>query len=53
MAEEFVVGDVVQLKSGGSWMTIEKLNRDGVSCVWFEGENLNRDSFSSDDLQRQ
>ena len=38
----FVVGDVVELKSGGPPMTIEKFDSyaDGtvaVHCVWFDG----------------
>jgi uncharacterized protein YodC (DUF2158 family) len=32
------VGDVVQLKSGGPKMTVEKMFDDeSCSCVWFSG----------------
>ena len=36
---EFKMGDVVELKSGGPWMTVIRLNvGDGnlVECQWFE-----------------
>lgn len=52
MAEEFVVGDVVQLKSGGESMTIEEIDRDEISCVWFEGKNVKRDSFAAATLKK-
>jgi uncharacterized protein YodC (DUF2158 family) len=35
----FNVGDLVQLKSGGPKMTVEKLEGSEVSCVWFDGTN--------------
>lgn len=45
----FEVGDVVQLKSGGSRMTVESLDKgegyDLVNCVWFEKDKLQRASF--------
>ena len=35
---EFKAGDVVQLKSGGPNMTVERINDDrSLWCVWFEG----------------
>ena len=45
--EQFQIGEVVRLKSGGPWMTITALGiysgwtmslTDTVSCLWFEGE---------------
>lgn len=60
-ALKFKVGDVVQLKSGGSAMTIEafadpKVYEDAdkcVSCVWFDSENrLQRDNFLTDTLKK-
>lgn len=51
----FEVGDVVQLKSGGERMTIEKFfyneflgtrATDRVHCTWFDNKNvLQRDLF--------
>ena len=32
---EFKVGDVVQLKSGGPWMTVEDVKGENIHCVWF------------------
>ena len=41
MAEEFKAGDVVELKSGGSKMTIESIGMHGqvvkMWCNWFDG----------------
>jgi uncharacterized protein YodC (DUF2158 family) len=52
MQQEFNVGDVVQLKSGGPKMTIEYIgpHRMGGTesqalCVWFEGTNKKNDWF--------
>ncbi|OLC24864.1 MAG: hypothetical protein AUH71_02105 [Thaumarchaeota archaeon 13_1_40CM_4_48_7] len=53
---EFTPGDVVQLKSGGPPMTVERLGKTGeneevtVYCTWFEQvgkrQELHRESFS-------
>ncbi len=50
MSGVFKVGDVVRLKSGGSRMTIEKVDGDYVSCVWFEGAKMERATFLYDTL---
>lgn len=51
---DFNVGDVVQLKSGGLDMTVsyvgEKVFPSGgkvpiVSCTWFNGKKLEKESF--------
>lgn len=34
----FLVGDTVQLKSGGPIMTVESVDHEGVSCIWFVDE---------------
>lgn len=39
------VGDVVRLISGGTSMTIEKIDGDDVSCIWFEGSKVMRATF--------
>ena len=31
----FSVGDIVQLKSGGPIMTVESVDEEGLSCIWF------------------
>ena len=36
MAEEFKIGDVVKLKSGGPNMTVEVIGEQGVYCAWFD-----------------
>lgn len=45
MESEFMVGDVVRLRSGGKRMTIEQIDGDQVACAWFEGETLERATF--------
>lgn len=57
MAEQWKVGDMVRLKSGGAVMTVEtpKTHDDRVACVWyvhFEEGKVNRDSFPADTLER-
>lgn len=51
MPGAFKVGDVVRLKSGGSRMTIEKVDGDDVLCVWFEGAKVERAIFLYDTLK--
>jgi uncharacterized protein YodC (DUF2158 family) len=43
--KEFKIGDVVQLKSGGYKMTVEKIFNSNVECVWFGDGELNRGKF--------
>lgn len=43
--EEFKVGDVVTLRSEGCRMTVEKVEENEVSCVWFEVSTLHYQSF--------
>lgn len=51
MSEEFKVGDVVQLKSGGENMTIEGVDGlMGIACVWFEGKKVQRAYFNEGTL---
>jgi uncharacterized protein YodC (DUF2158 family) len=52
MAEILEVGDVVQLKSGGEVMTVEKVEGDDVSCVWFEGKRAQRETFAAGTLKK-
>jgi uncharacterized protein YodC (DUF2158 family) len=37
---DFKLGDVVQLKSGGPKMTIDRISVSQASCTWFEGTKL-------------
>lgn len=46
--EEFNVGDVVKLKSGGEKMTIENIgfpHEDKNQCKWFENKKIKLDNF--------
>lgn len=38
--DAFKIGDVVQLKSGGPLMTVQKVRTDEVDCMWFDGNTL-------------
>jgi uncharacterized protein YodC (DUF2158 family) len=43
---QFKVGDVVQLKSGGPFMTIESRSQQGGwMCIWFDGDAQKRAAF--------
>jgi uncharacterized protein YodC (DUF2158 family) len=44
--EDFEIGNVVQLRSGGPKMTVHGLVSDGdVICQWFEGNAVHEESF--------
>jgi uncharacterized protein YodC (DUF2158 family) len=43
---QFQAGDVVQLKSGGPPMTVERIESDGsLTCQWFVDKRLVQDVF--------
>ena len=47
------IGDVVQLKSGGPWMTITYIdpdNKNDIWCEWFTAETASRAGFHADAL---
>jgi uncharacterized protein YodC (DUF2158 family) len=49
---EWIVGDLVQLKSGGPVITINCIYAHGsVSCVWMRGNKLQTGTFSKAALQ--
>jgi uncharacterized protein YodC (DUF2158 family) len=50
--ENFVVGDVVGLKSGGPKMTVVSVGEDDTG-VWFEESNKVQDSFPPSALQKR
>jgi uncharacterized protein YodC (DUF2158 family) len=58
MAEDFKIGDVVQLKSGGPKMTVTSVGTDHysqepvVSCVWFAENKESRGKFPPDALRK-
>ncbi|WP_353176170.1 DUF2158 domain-containing protein [Salinisphaera sp. T5B8] len=52
MSESFKAGDVVQLKSGGVPMTVEEVEGENISCVWFEGKKSHRQTFVSATLKK-
>lgn len=53
-SKPFVEGDVVGLKSGGPWMTIQFFNTDGLTyCAWFVGDSLQRGAFVQASLVRR
>ena len=52
METEFMVGDVVQLRSGGTRMTIEHIDGDQVACTWFESKTLERATFFTGTLMK-
>lgn len=52
MANAFAVGDVVQLKSGGELMTVEKMDGDSITCVWSQNKKVERDTFVAATLDK-
>ena len=52
METDFRIGDVVQLRSGGTRMTIEHIDGDQVACTWFEGKKLERATFVAGALMK-
>src|SRR5690349_9222943 len=51
--EDFEIGNVVQLRSGGPKMTVHGLVSDGdVICQWFEGNAVHEESFPREALQK-
>ena len=51
--EDFEIGDVVQLRSGGPKMTVHSLVSDcDVVCQWFEGNALHEESFPREALRK-
>jgi len=51
--ENFKVGNVVNLKSGGPKMTIEHIDSkmETISCSWFNKEKLKNGKFHPDELK--
>jgi uncharacterized protein YodC (DUF2158 family) len=45
---DFKIGDIVQLKSGGPKMTVEKVGATGITCQWFAGSKLEMGHFPKD-----
>lgn len=41
----FNTGDTVQLKSGGEVMTIEEIDDDSATCIWFDNKKVERHIF--------
>ena len=52
MESDFRIGDVVQLRSGGTRMTVEHIDGDQVACTWFEGKKLERAMFVAGALMK-
>ena len=56
--EEFKIGDVVQLKSGGPYMTVVSLNENSmthtgqIKCQWFEKNRPETCSFPAAALEQ-
>lgn len=51
--ENFKIGEVVELKSGGPKMTVEaEVGPLMVKCVWFQDTKLHRGEFKKELLNR-
>jgi len=49
--ENFKVGDIVQLLSGGPKMTVHRIERDSIQCHWFAGSKLESGWFAPQTLK--
>lgn len=52
---EYVVGDTVQLKSGGPEMTVKSVPTELIryyTCQWFAGKKLEAGQFPFESLKR-
>lgn len=51
---DFTIGDVVRLKSGGPKMTIKELDvsNNYTYCVWHDGASLQSSDFDSRTLEK-
>ena len=51
--EDFEIGDVVQLRSGGPKMTVHSLVSHGdVICQWFESSDVHEENFPREGLKK-
>lgn len=50
--EDFNIGDVVRLKSGGPNMTVDNAASSRIQCVWFIDATQYRDNFDQGALEK-
>jgi uncharacterized protein YodC (DUF2158 family) len=54
LEQNFEIGSIVTLKSGGPNMTVKSFNTPGAvwqyTCQWFSGKKLEQGVFSQDSL---
>ena len=41
----FEVGDLVEIKSGGAPMTVEAVEDEWITCMWYVGDKFTRMKF--------
>lgn len=52
MSQQWKIGDVVQLKSGGPQMTVTRVHHDGdVDCQWFYRTDAQSGTFPAGSVQ--
>ena len=50
--EDFIVGDVVVLKSGSQQMTVGEVKNSDVECVWMNDNAKCSDTFKKDMIKK-
>jgi uncharacterized protein YodC (DUF2158 family) len=50
--DDFNVGDIVKLKSGGPNMTVDNASSHRITCVWFEGEQYHMRNFDQGAIEK-
>ena len=48
----FEVGDLVEIKSGGAPMTVETVDDEWVTCMWYIGDKFTRMKFDPRTLRK-
>lgn len=49
--QEFAIGNIVKLKSGGPDMTVYSQEKAHLHCQWFAGKKLERGSFHVETIE--
>ena len=52
IAMAFEVGDLVEIKSGGAPMTVETVDDEWVTCMWYIGDKFTRMKFDPRTLRK-
>ena len=49
----FEVGDLVEIKSGGAPMTVDTVEGEWVTCMWYIGDKFTRMKFDQRTIRKK